>query len=111
MWQVVFELGLLFPARSTAACTCPLNQVHHGKTDDADYMCAGRQLVQATSKQRPPLGASPRLSNPLAAARPPSFPNTPPITAASLPTASFLTSTQVQGRPVVNHPLQVGIVC
>ncbi|DBB04526.1 TPA: hypothetical protein ACH3X1_012614 [Trebouxia sp. C0004] len=67
---------------------------------------AGRQLVHETRKQRPPLGTSPRPSGPLSASKPPSFPNTPPIAAAPLPTASFLSTTQVQGRPVVNHPLQ-----
>ncbi|KAL3148333.1 hypothetical protein ABBQ38_013792 [Trebouxia sp. C0009 RCD-2024] len=64
---------------------------------------AGRQFVQATSKQRPPLGASPRPSTLAAAAKPPSIPSTPPIAAGPLPGA---TSSHVQGRAVMNHPLQ-----
>lgn len=69
--------------------------------------CAGRQFVQATGKQRPPLGASPRPAALAAAAKPPSVPNTPPIAAGPLPTTALLASSQVQGRAVLNHPLQV----
>ncbi|KAL0054002.1 hypothetical protein WJX82_002157 [Trebouxia sp. C0006] len=81
------------------------NRPRYGHRSPASAL-AGRQLVHETRKQRPPLGTSPRPSGPLSAAKPPSFPNTPPIAAAPMPTASFLSTTQVQGRPVVNHPLQ-----
>ena len=70
--------------------------------------CVGRQFVQATGKQRPPLGASPRPGALAAAAKPPSVPNTPPIAAGPLPATALPTSSQVQGRAVLNHPLQVG---
>lgn len=83
----------------------PTNRPRYGHRSPASAL-AGRQLVHETRKQRPPLGTSPRPSGPVSAAKPPSFPNTPPIAAAPLPTASFLFTTQVQGRPVVNHPLQ-----
>lgn len=83
------------------------NRPRYGHKSPASAL-AGRQLVHETRKQRPPLGTSPRPSGPLSAAKPPSFPNTPPIAAAPLPAASFLSTTQVQGRPVVNHPLQAG---
>ncbi|DBA73921.1 TPA: hypothetical protein ACH3X2_009570 [Trebouxia sp. C0005] len=93
-------------AAAFAAPEAHTHRPRYGHRSPASAL-AGRQLVHETRKQRPPLGTSPRPSGPLSAAKPPSFPNTPPIAAAPLPTASFLsTATQVQGRPVVNHPLQ-----
>ena len=102
------QLALLckYPRHSTS---CAVHQQFNTQAAVSSkmYWCAGRQFVQATSKQRPPLGASPRPAPLSGAAKPPSVPNTPPIGAGPLPATALLASSQVQGRAVLNHPLQV----
>ena len=68
---------------------------------------AGRHFVQAASSSKPPLGASPHQSGGSLSGKPPSFPATPPLQPAAPPAASHGISTQIQGRLVANHPLQV----